>query len=303
MPVFEAVINHDARFLKCYLEQGGNPNLKNETGSTLLHEAVQEGEVEMVRSLLAFGASVDILDSYGNTPMHVACIFGHKRVAETLIQFGAEIDSTSEMRTWTPLMLAINESYTDMAEWLIRQGANLNYVECSNGWTPLLVACEQGLRDMSIRLIKQGGRIDAKLTGGDVHGRSAIHLASYYGEVDIVRELLQQGQDINLVPEGGGLSALHWAVYNNHPRLLRFLLCNGAEVDICAEGIYQNRTPLHYAVACDRYGMARILLDNDADPLLKDAEGVRPVDLAVRRWNETRQARHEKFLSLLESYI
>ncbi|MEZ4772989.1 MAG: ankyrin repeat domain-containing protein [Bacteroidia bacterium] len=303
MPVFEAVFNHDLQFLRRYLELGGNPNLKNEIGSTLLHEAVQEGDLEIVRHLLAHGASVNNLDGYGNTPMHVACIFGHRKVAEELVCFGAEIDSTSEMRTWTPLMLAINESYTDMAEWLIRQGANLNYVECNDGWTPLLVACEQGLKDMSIRLIKRGVKIDAKLTGGDVRGRSAIHLASYYGEVDIVKELLGQGQDINLTPEGGGLSALHWAVYNNHSRLLKFLLCQKAEVNICAGGIYQNRTPLHYAVSCDRPEMARLLLEYDADPLQKDDEGRHPVDLALKRFKETRLIRHEKMLTLLESYI
>ncbi|MDX2250463.1 MAG: ankyrin repeat domain-containing protein [Bacteroidia bacterium] len=303
MPVFEAVLNHDLKFLRCYLETGGNPNLRNETGSTLLHEAVHEGDLNIVRHLLSFGASVENLDGYGNTPMHVACIFGHKKVAEELIRFGAEIDSTSEMRTWTPLMLAINESYTDMAEWLINQGANLNYVECNHGWTPLLVACEQGLKDMSIRLIKKGVKIDAKLTGGDVRGRSAIHLASYYGEVDIVKELLDQGQDINLTPEGGGLSALHWSVYNNHVRLLKFLLDNGANVNIRAGGIYQSRTPLHYAVSCDRLNMAKLLLDYEADPLMKDEEGQHPVDLALKRYRETGHLRHEKMLTLLETYI
>ena len=241
----------------------------------------------MVKFLIARGAAVNVLDGFGNTPMHVACIFGHREVAEELVKNGAEIDSTSEMRSWTPLMLAINESYTDMAEWLIRQGANLNHVDQEQGWTPLLVACEQGLREMSIRLIKEGVKIDAKLTGGDVRGRYAIHLASYYGEVEIVRELLEQGQNVNLVPEGGGLSALHWAVYNNHSELLIYLLEYGANPNICAGGIYQDRTPLHYAVTADRPIMARQLLDYGADPLQKDTEGRRPVDLAWARYRET----------------
>ena len=303
MPVFEALYNKDLQFVKKFVEMGGSPDLTNETGSTLLHEAVHLGDLDLVKYLLAKGAKVNCLDSYGNTPMHVASIFGNQEVAKELLHYGADIDPTSEARSWTPLMLAINESYTEMAEWLITQGANMNHVDPEQGWTPLLVACEQGLKDISLRLIRKGVKVDAKLTGGDARGKYAIHLASYYGEVEIIRELLEQGMDINLMPEGGGLSALHWAVYNNHMDLMTFLLEQGADPNLPAGGFYNHRTPLHYAVSAIRYNMAELLLEYNGDPLQKDAEGRHPIDLILARINDQKTSAYSRMLALLESYI
>ena len=303
MPIFEALYNKDLHFVREFIEKGGTPDLTNENGSSLLHEAIHIGDLEMVKYLLSKGASVNTLDGYGNTPMHVACIFGNKEVAKELLKYGAEIDSTSEARSWTPLMLAINESYIEMAEWLINQGADMNHVDRQQGWTPLLVACEQGLKDITLRLIKRGVKVDAKLTGGDARGKYAIHLASYYGEVDIIKELLDQGMDINLMPEGGGLSALHWAVYNNHMNLLVFLLENGADPNLSAGGFYNHRTPLHYAVSAKKYQMAELLLEYNGNPLQKDADGRHPIDLILARMKENQGTAYSKLLSLLESYI
>lgn len=303
MSLFERIENNDLQYIRNYLVLGGNANITSATGSTLLHEAVYFGNLEMIQLLLSHGASVQQVDAYGNTPMHVACIFGNKEAAQALLNYGAEIDSTTEGRTWTPLMLAINESYTEMAEWLIKEGANLNHVDRQQGWTPLLVACDQGLKDMSLQLIKQGVNVDVALTGGDARGRSAIHLVSYYGEVEIIEELIQKGVDVNKEPEGGGLCALHWAVYNNHMQLFQYLLEQGADVNKKAAGIYRERTPLHYTFSCQQMKMAEMLLDFDADPLMKDSDGKSPLDLALARYKETHSQRFAAWVSLLESYI
>jgi ankyrin repeat protein len=278
-------------------------NVRNDRGSTPLHEAVHEGFNEAVALMLKHHAPANEVDSFGNTPLHVACLFGNREAAKLLVAHGAEIDYTSEGRSWTPLMLALNESYIDMATWLINQGANLNHVDRQQGWTPLLVACDQGLSDMTLQLIEKGSQVDAKLTGGDAKGRSAIHLLAYNGEVEAIRVLLDQGIDVNLMPEGGGLSALHWAVYNNHVGLMQFLVERGANVNIRAGGIYQDRGPLHYTVSCMHPDMAAYLLRYGADPLLKDREGKTPVQMALERFRESASARNRKLLDLMESYI
>ncbi|MEO1452135.1 MAG: ankyrin repeat domain-containing protein, partial [Bacteroidota bacterium] len=263
--------------------------------------AVCCGEGEMVLLLLKAGASVRAIDAFGNSPLHIASMFGQKQAAEWLVKFGAEVDGTAETRSWTPLMLAINEHYTELAEWLLMQGADPNHVDAEQGWTPLLVACDQGLTDLSLRLIDQGVKVDVRVREGDVRGRSALHLVSYFGAVDLVKALIQHGVDVNELPDGGGLSALHWAVYNHHIELLRFLLEHGGNANLRAAGIYQQRSPLHYAVSEKRMDMARLLLDYDADPLLKDTENLSPLDMALSRF----QAHHEPFwkdmVKLLES--
>lgn len=301
--VIEAICAGKLARVRAYIRAGGDLGLRDEAGSTLLHIAVNEGQLNIVSLLLRSGALVNAVDAYGNTPMHIACIYGHRDIAELLLQYGADIDATTDLRPWTPLMIAINENYTEMVDWLIAKGANPNHVDADQGWTPLLIACDLGLKDLTLQLLERGVQVDVKVRAGDARGRSAIHLASYYGEVELVRALLQQGIDINQQPEGGGLSALHWAVYNGHLDLIEFLLGQGADVNIKASGLYQQRAPLHFAVAARSEHMAVMLLEAGADPLLKDAEGQSPLDMALMRLQEGGALVHERLWRLLESYI
>ncbi len=303
MPLFDAIRKHDLKYLEHYLMLGGSANARNDRGSSLLHEAVYEENNAAVALLLAYNAMANVIDMFGNTPLHLACILGNREAARLLLAHGAEIDYTSERRSWTPLMMAINENFTDIAEWLISEGANLNHVDRQQGWTPLLVACEQGLTDISKQLIAKGSQVHAKVTAGDAKGRSAIHMLSYYGEVEAINMLLDQGVDINLMPEGGGLSALHWAVYNDHFRLMRFLVERGAEVNIQATGIYQGRTPLHYTVSGGKARMAEYLLTYGADPLFKDLEGMSPIQMSLNRFNSSKKPKDKLILELMEQHI
>ncbi len=303
MTLFEAIIENRLAFVNRYLEGGGDPNLCNDTGSTLLHEAVYEGSIDMIRLLLAFGASVHKVDAFGNTPMHLAGIYGRQDAAFWLLHHGAEIDSTTEHRPWTPLMLALNENNREMAHWLIKRGANPDHVEPQQGWTPFLVACEQGLTDITLDLIQRGVQVDARLIAGDARGRSGVHLASYYGAVEIIRALVERGVDVNQIPEGGGLGPLHWAVYNHHQELFDYLLRLKPDVNLQAAGIYYSRTPLHFSVSGDREYMTMRLLQAGADPLFKDQEERSPLDIALDRFEETGLSVHERMILLLESFI
>ncbi len=303
MPLFEAITSQDLNFLRQYLLQGGDPNVRNENGSTPLHEAVYEGGPEMVSLLLEHQADVHLIDDYGNNAMHVAAMRGNLDEAKLLAALGAEIDAVNEKRTWSPLMIALNEQHAEMAQWLINQGASVNQVDQEQGWTPLLVACEQGLRDLTLELLRRGANPHVCLTGGDGRGKYAIHLSGYYGEVPIIRALVMSGVNIDLLPEEGGLAALHWAAYNHHHDLLLFLLQNGANVNIKATGIYQSRTPLHFAVAGRQEVMSLVLLDAGADPLAMDDEGKTPIDLAQNGKRDTLDPVYPRLIALLESYI
>lgn len=303
MSAFEAIWNEDLSYLRAFLQQGGDPDLRDESGDRLLHAAIHEGSVAIVDLLLRHGASARLTDAFGNTPMHLATLFGEQVMIELLLQHGAEVDATSEARSWTPLMIALNENHLELAHWLIRHGANPNHVDQQEGWTPLLVACDMGLREFSEQLMERGARLDAKVLGGDIRGRYAIHLASYTGEVGLVQALVHRGVDVNLQPDGGGLSALHWAVYNGHHELLEYLLAQGANPNIRASGIYQMRTPLHYAVSCRQLLMAEQLLEHHASPLLRDAEGISPFSLAYNATQKKSARVYRDLVLLLEAYL
>ncbi len=303
MLVFEAIWNEDYAYLQRFLEEGGNPNSRDESGDTLLHASIHEGSLPLLDLLLRHGASPKVIDTFGNTPMHLATLFDEQTMIELLLEHGAEVDATSETRSWTPLMIALNENHLELAHWLIHRGANPNHVDWREGWTPLLVACDMGLREFSEQLIERGARLDAKVLGGDIRGRYAIHLASYTGEVGLVRALVHRGADVNQQPDGGGLSALHWAVYNGHQDLLEYLLAQGADPNLRASGIYQMRTPLHYAVSCRQLLMAEQLLEHQASPLLRDTEGISPFDLAYNAARKKSARVYQDLVSLLQLHL
>jgi ankyrin repeat protein len=55
-----------------YLDEGGDPNHRADSGHTLLHIAADNGEIEIMRLLVAHGADVNARGYRGYTPLHMA---------------------------------------------------------------------------------------------------------------------------------------------------------------------------------------------------------------------------------------
>jgi ankyrin repeat protein len=55
-----------------YLDEGGDPNGRADSGNTLLHIATDNGEVEIIQLLVARAADVNARGFHGYTPLHLA---------------------------------------------------------------------------------------------------------------------------------------------------------------------------------------------------------------------------------------
>ena len=77
--------------LRSLLDDGANPNIKDDSGSTPLHEAVNHGASEVVELLLKFGADPTAEDNARRIPLHYAAQIGQERIAQMLI--GTKTDS------------------------------------------------------------------------------------------------------------------------------------------------------------------------------------------------------------------
>jgi len=100
----------------------------NSKGTTALHMAVKEKNIDLVRFLL--GENVDPsprMKRDGWTPLHTAAIRRQTiRIIELLVGFGADVNAAVEGSGWTPLHGAIMEKDKASVEYLIAHGANLN---------------------------------------------------------------------------------------------------------------------------------------------------------------------------------
>ncbi len=89
-PVFTEVRNNDDTGLKRFLAEGGDPNLVNPDGDTLLYVASgAKGGFEVVEVLLLAGADTDQKSRQGRTPLHTAAAWCNDRIVETLLDAGA----------------------------------------------------------------------------------------------------------------------------------------------------------------------------------------------------------------------
>ncbi|XP_026152273.1 BRCA1-associated RING domain protein 1 isoform X2 [Mastacembelus armatus] len=98
---------------------------RNRKGETLLHLAAIKGDVEAVRELLDQGADPNLKDNAGWTPLHEACNLGHLVVAEVLVSRGALLN-TPGYENDSPLHDAVRNGHLAIVKLLLQLGASQN---------------------------------------------------------------------------------------------------------------------------------------------------------------------------------
>ncbi|XP_051937618.1 BRCA1-associated RING domain protein 1 isoform X2 [Hippocampus zosterae] len=103
----------------------GTPTVtkKNHKGETPLHLAAIKGDVEGVKGLLDQGADPNLKDNAGWTPLHEACNLGHLVVAEALLSRGALLN-TPGYENDSPLHDAVRNGHLAVVKLLLRFGAS-----------------------------------------------------------------------------------------------------------------------------------------------------------------------------------
>jgi ankyrin repeat protein len=231
--------------------------------ATLLHYVAANGvegyrqrtppnAVDVTKLLLQAGAEVDALaDLYGghHTTMSMLASSGHPAKAglhvamvETLLDFGAAIDGSGSGLWTSPLMSALAFGYGDVADALVRRGARVDNLAAAAGLGRLADARQ---------LLKTAGSEDR---------HRAFALAAQHGRVEIVRMLLDAGENPNRYNPQGSHShstPLHQAVWAGHDPVVRLLVESGAALDI-KDTIYES-TPLGWAMYGGRTEIAEYL--------------------------------------------
>ena len=75
--------------------------------------------------------------------------------------------------------------------------------------------------------------------------RLAIWDAAELGRIEVVRQYLAAGKDVNVKGGITGLSELHQAAFHGHTRIARMLVAAGADVNATSR---RGETPLHSTV-------------------------------------------------------
>ena len=218
--------------------------------ATLLHYVAANGveghrqmtppnAVEIAKTLLEAGAEADALaDMYGAecTTMEMLVSSDHPARAglqvpliELLLSFGAAIDGRGTRKWGGPLQTALTFGMADAAKELARHGATID----------LPAAAGLGEVAQAAKLLPSASTLDR---------HRALSLAAQHGHADIVRLLLDAGENPDRTnPESNHphTTPLHQAALGGHADVVRLMIERGAQLDI-KDKIY-HATPLGWA--------------------------------------------------------
>ncbi|XP_060252529.1 E3 ubiquitin-protein ligase MIB2 isoform X3 [Ovis aries] len=108
-------------------------------------------------------------------------------------------------------------------------------------------------------------------------GRTALQMAAYLGQVELVRLLLQAQAGVDL-PDDEGNTALHYAALGNQPEAARVLLSSGCG----ANALNSTRSSaLHVAVQRGFLEVVKVLCERGCDVNLPDAHADTPLHCAI----------------------
>lgn len=242
----EAVLDGDVAALQSMLQR--TPALARMRsarphGATLLHYLAANGveeerqrtpknALDVARMLLDAGAEVDaVAEFYGDRHTTLGLLVSsappaeagvQAPLAELLLDYGAAPQSAA--------LTALTFGFAETAKVLVRRGAPVS----------LEVAAGLGRLDDVTRLLP-----DAEPRSRHV----AFALAAQHGRVEIVKLLLDAGEDPNRYnPEGHHphSTPLHQAVWSGHLEVVRLLIDRGARLDL--RDTVHSATPLEWAV-------------------------------------------------------
>ncbi|XP_055984403.1 E3 ubiquitin-protein ligase MIB2 isoform X1 [Sorex fumeus] len=108
-------------------------------------------------------------------------------------------------------------------------------------------------------------------------GRTALQVAAYLGQLELVRLLLQARAGVDVRDEEGH-TALHYAALGNQPEAARVLLSAGCQPNIVSG---TRSAALHLAVQRGFLEVVRVLCEHGCDVNLRDAHADTPLHCAI----------------------
>mmetsp|Transcript_13922 Transcript_13922/g.20821 ORF Transcript_13922/g.20821 Transcript_13922/m.20821 type:complete len:274 (+) Transcript_13922:102-923(+) len=175
------------------------------------------------------------------------------------------------------LHVAAEEGYTDIVRELLKDGACVDCIVLGSKDTALHLATRNQHTEVVKILIDAG----ASCTAVNGYGNSALHEAIREDCEEISELLLAQGCDVNL-PNHKGSTPFHFLCYHEqatpgHLEFARKLVKHGADIH-ARDG--RGMTPFLVCCSSGREDLIDLLLEEGADPTVRDGSGRSAHDIA-----------------------
>ena len=264
-------------------ENRSNIGVRDDRGESALHKLLSREQIplDILNAFLDRGADVNIEDDDSERPLYEAAYWGENAAVEVIIDRVNDVDDDNRWGR-TALHAAAFSGQTKTVEILIKHGADPNRKD-KHDRTPLLFACLTGMYDFQNRnyqataelLLEEQVKRDAAFTQINVptkRGRTPLREAAARGFVKVIAAIIGQMKSDDKEK---------WIDYRDDQK---------------------GRTALHSAAAHGRAEATALLLQNGADPSLRDGDegtGMTSLELCLDRWAVVGSQRYESTIAHL----
>lgn len=182
--------------IKLLLENGADPNIKDDNGSTALFHASANNIPETVALLLRGGADPNVQNDKGNTALIYASLYDRPNIITSLLK--ADADPNIQSDRDFPLLNAVRGKWPMNIRVLLNGGADPNQKD-NRGISALDFASRMGYSRIVELLLNGGANPDIQ----DNNLNTPLMSASTRGNDEIVRILLERNADPNLEDNDG----------------------------------------------------------------------------------------------------
>ncbi|KAI4209100.1 MAG: hypothetical protein LQ351_007936 [Letrouitia transgressa] len=289
--------------IELLLDNGADIMAEDEFGWTVLHTATTSGNKEVVSLLLRRGASttkgMDV-----STALHIAANFGHaelatacrcdtdeklesvwgsganstpwmaakwyQNMAEVLFDYGRPVEAHFEVLFTTLLYEAIKKGHAAVIEVLSKLRASVKWTS-EEGWTPLHEAVRRSSRRIVEILLERDAGLQALTTATRKFSYNNKDNLNAMGQPEE-----REGAETLLASYNASIRiiALHTALTRSDMFLARFYGVDNVDNKIC-------ETPLHKAARRGDIDCVQWLLDQGANPKIKNRHGQDAIQIAL----------------------
>lgn len=201
-------------------------------------QAALNGDLATVEKLVSQGANINYTDSWGNRAIFAAAWEGNQKALDFLYNLGAKI-------SFDDANLLCNAAYNgkvDSVKWLLNKGENANFSFTDTGENALHYTISKPSEiddraEIVKILIAAGTDVNKKTLAGKstlcfmrdayLKGETPLHRAAAYGNVAIIKMLLDAGAEPS-IKDVNGDTPISWGSWHlRDSTVLRLLIYEG----------------------------------------------------------------------------